>query len=108
MSDKHWDATLNNQHLAPKVYNKRGLQFQNPNTVYIGRPSKWGNPFEIGKHGTREEVIAQYEKYVATTPGMVEMIKRELRGKSLICWCKPHACHGDVLLRIANEEESNV
>ena len=32
--------------------------------VYIGRPSKWGNPFSIGKDGTRKEVIEKYEKYI--------------------------------------------
>jgi hypothetical protein len=71
--------------------------------VYIGRPSIWGNPFKIGKDGTREEVIDQYRNYILLAIGidMREKIKRELKGKVLVCWCKPEACHGDVLVEIA-------
>jgi len=71
--------------------------------VYIGRPSIYGNKFEIGKDGTREEVIAKYEAWVLGKPELIRLIKQELRGKVLGCWCKPKACHGDVLARIANE-----
>jgi hypothetical protein len=74
-----------------------------PHDVYIGRPSRWGNPFEIGKHGTREEVIALYERYVRTNPVLLAAVRYELPGKVLGCWCSPKACHGDVLLRLANE-----
>lgn len=68
--------------------------------VYIGRPSKWGNPFVIGKCGNREEVIRKYEESLTET--MIAEIKKELKGKDLVCFCAPKACHGDVLLRIAN------
>jgi len=70
--------------------------------VYIGRPSKWGNPFSIGKHGTREEVIELYRRYVLAKREMLLAIRAELKGKILGCWCAPLACHGDVLLWIAN------
>lgn len=70
--------------------------------VYIGRPSKWGNPFLIGKHGTREEVIAKYEVWLRTQPHLVAALP-ELRGKVLGCWCSPQRCHGDVLARLANQ-----
>ena len=73
-----------------------------PYDVYIGRPSAWGNPFEIGAAGTREEVIDKYRKYVMRCPDRVANIKRELRGKVLGCWCAPKPCHGDVLLEVAN------
>lgn len=69
--------------------------------VYIGRPSKWGNPFKIGRDGTREEVIKKYKHWICYQPGMLEMVE-ELRGKILGCWCAPKPCHGDVLLKIAN------
>jgi len=73
-----------------------------PFDVYIGRPSIWGNPFVIGPDGTREDVIAKYEQWLLTQPHLMARI-RELRGKVLGCWCKPfHACHGDVLARLAN------
>jgi hypothetical protein len=71
--------------------------------VYIGRPSKFGNPFVIGQHGSREQVIARFETWLLSQPALVAAAKRELRGKSLVCWCAPQACHGDVLMRIANE-----
>jgi len=71
--------------------------------VYIGRPSAWGNPFAIGKDGTREEVI---EKYKAWLLGNQELLSQlpTLRGKVLGCWCSPNACHGDVLAQFANED----
>lgn len=67
--------------------------------VYIGRPSKWGNPFVIGKDGTREQVIDKYEKYILMHDDLFNSLC-ELKGKVLGCWCKPEACHGDVLVRM--------
>ena len=69
--------------------------------VYIGRPSKWGNPFSIGKDGNRKEVIQKYEQRTKTQPHLVSALP-ELKGKTLGCWCKPKACHGDVLARMAD------
>lgn len=69
--------------------------------VYIGRPGKWGNPFVIGKHGNREQVIALYEAWLVQQADLVASLP-ELRGKKLGCWCAPLACHGDVLARLAN------
>ena len=70
--------------------------------IYIGRPSIWGNPFEIGKNGTREEVIQKYREWVVTQPKIMNSLHL-LRGKILGCWCKPKACHGDVLEELANK-----
>jgi hypothetical protein len=75
-----------------------------PFDIYIGRPSKWGNPFKIGKDGDREEVIRLYEKWLRQQSELMAVIKKELQGKRLGCWCKPASCHGDVLVRIADEE----
>jgi hypothetical protein len=72
--------------------------------VYIGRPSKWGNPFAIGKDGDRDEVIAKYRQWLLARPDMMEAAKRELFGKDLVCFCAPKGCHGDVLLEMANAE----
>ena len=66
--------------------------------VYIGRGSKWGNPFKIGQDGSREEVIAKYREYLWQSPHLLDSLL-ELEGKKLGCFCKPHACHGDVLVR---------
>jgi len=70
--------------------------------VYIGRPSPFGNPFVIGKDGGREEVIRKYEAFVLGNADLLSLVRRELKGKVLGCWCAPLACHGDVLVRLAN------
>jgi hypothetical protein len=69
--------------------------------VYIGRPSKWGNPFEIGKDGSREEVIAKYKAYIIAHDELLAALP-ELEGKVLGCWCAPRACHGDILVELFN------
>lgn len=71
-----------------------------PHDVYIGRPSKWGNPFEIGRDGTREDVIDKYKAWIAEQPDLLLQL-HELKGKTLGCWCAPKACHGDVLAALA-------
>jgi hypothetical protein len=80
--------------------------------VYIGRPSKWGNPFSH-KDGTLakfrvasvDEAISSYEEWIHTQPDLLADL-HELRGKVLGCWCAPNACHGDVLVRMANAVEN--
>ena len=72
-----------------------------PYDVYIGRPSKWGNPFKIGQDGDREAVLAKYRDWIMKQPELLADIG-ELRGKILGCWCKPEPCHGDTLLELAN------
>ena len=68
--------------------------------VYIGRGSKWGNPFVIGQHGNRAEVIEKYKQLLwqQIKSGDVSIADlKELNGKRLGCFCKPQACHGDVI-----------
>ena len=78
-----------------KVVNLRHEKYD----VYIGRGSKWGNPFKIGADGTREEVIEKYRQYIMNRPDLLNDLK-ELRGKRLGCYCKPKPCHGDVLIEL--------
>ncbi len=66
--------------------------------IYIGRPSKWGNPFKIGKDGTRKQVIEKYQHWFLKQPRLLKNLS-ELEGKVLGCWCKPKSCHGDVLVK---------
>ena len=68
--------------------------------VYIGRPSPYGNPFVIGKDGTRAEVIAKYRTWAENNLGIGHL--QSLKGKVLGCWCAPEACHGDVLVEMAD------
>ena len=73
--------------------------------VYIGRPSKWGNPFtHIADRKTnaefvvasREEAIAAYAEWLQSQPDLLAALPK-LRGKVLGCWCAPLPCHGDIL-----------
>jgi hypothetical protein len=74
--------------------------------VYISRPGPFGNPFKLGPDGNREQVIALYREWLHKPQqfNFVQKIKRELRGKVLGCWCAPKACHGDVLMEVANDD----
>lgn len=69
--------------------------------VYIGRPSKWGNLFVIGRDGSRADVIAKYRAWIVAQPALMNALD-ELGDRDLICWCAPLACHGDVLIELAN------
>jgi len=71
------------------------------NAIYVGRPGTFGNPFQIGRDGGREEVVRLYRKWFAKKVaedarfrGAVEA----LRGKDLSCWCAPARCHAEVIL----------
>ena len=76
--------------------------------IYIGRPSRWGNPFSH-KKGTkaeflvesREEAIAEYKKWILKQPELLAALP-ELKGKVIACWCAPLACHGNVLAELAD------
>lgn len=77
-----------------------------PYDVYIGRPSKWGNPYVIGKDGDRSQVIYKYMMYIFMeidkNPLLEDEIMRELGGKILGCYCYPQRCHGYILAAIAD------
>jgi len=77
--------------------------------IYIGRGSKWGNPYAIGFDGDREEVIHKF-KYDFER-GFLKFNKDdivELKGKTLGCHCKPAACHGDVLAGYLNSLDDGI
>jgi hypothetical protein len=77
--------------LRAGVFNKRGAYPKD--AVYIGRGSPYGNPFIIGVHGGRDEVIRRYECEV-----LPNLDIEPLRGKNLVCYCAPLRCHGDSIL----------
>ena len=85
----------------PKVWNKRDKNCPK-DAVYVGRPSKWGNPFKIGRDGSREEVIVKYRTWLLEDH---QLPFKQLKGKDLVCWCAPLPCHADVLLELANKGE---
>lgn len=87
--------------MNPKVLNK--YKDGSANGVYIGRGSPFGNPFIIGKDGDRDDVCDKYEQYIMSKPELIAKVKKELAGKNLVCFCAPARCHGDFLLKLANE-----
>jgi hypothetical protein len=95
--------------MTPKVLNKHSdadeIASYAPNQIeYIGRGSKWGNPYPIGPNCTREESILKYSEWLVLQPELLDSID-ELTGKHLVCFCAPKACHGDILLVLANPPE---
>jgi len=72
--------------------------------VANGRPSKWGNPFVIGKDGTRDQVVEKFREWVVLQPNLMAALG-ELKGRDLVCWCAPAKCHADVLIELANRGE---
>jgi hypothetical protein len=81
--------------------------------VYVGRASPWrglpespfGNPFKEGRDGTRAKVIEKYRSWLLGRPEILQRLF-ELRGRRLACWCKPKACHGDVLIELVVADET--
>ena len=68
--------------------------------VYIGRPTEYGNPFVLGRDGEREEVLEKFRTYfnrrLQRDPSFWWLVQK-LIGRTLVCHCKPLACHGDVI-----------
>ena len=71
-----------------------------PRTIRIDRQTKWGNPFIIGRDGSRNLVITKYRVMLWKKISEGQISVHELAGMAgckLACWCKPLPCHGDVL-----------
>jgi hypothetical protein len=87
---------------------------QEPYDIYIGRPSKWGNPFTHldnstqakYKVDTRSEAVDSYKEWITNGEGK-HLLRDlpELSGKTLGCWCKPKKCHGDILKELIEKVE---
>ena len=87
--------------------------------VYIGRSNSkysgiWGNPFShleksaaMYKVSTREEAVDKYREWVVKQPHLMAQLET-LRGKRLGCWCKPKACHGDVLVELLENKNVSI
>lgn len=104
MFPEHHMETEPEQIIKPKVVHFK----KEPFDIYIGRGSKWGNPFtHINDRKTqaqfivsnRQEAISLYKEYVLSSPDLMASL-HELNGKTLGCWCKPKSCHGDVLAEL--------
>lgn len=87
--------------MTPHIWNRRNPAC--PSTaIYVGRPTKWGNPFIIGRDGDRATVITKFRTRLRNRPDLRAAARRELRGHDLSCWCSPLDCHAAVWIEIAN------
>lgn len=87
-----------------KVLNKKNITNMT-GKVYIGRPSLFGNPYVIGKDGTRDEVIDKYEKYIMNCPKLLSRLNEIPEDSDIVCHCAPLRCHGDVLVKLKGSYE---
>jgi hypothetical protein len=90
--------------MTPRVVHCKKEEFD----VYVGRGSRWGNPYShkegtLAEHvvGSRSEAIQKFEEYLLSNEELMRDLPK-LRGKILGCWCKPKSCHGDILIKYAN------
>jgi hypothetical protein len=108
-----------------RIQRRRTKGYKMPKgAVYVGRPTKWGNPHRVVKDGqpsfrlaqmiagfsqTLPEALQKFEGdlLAGNLKATVKDVQRELRGKDLACWCPVNSpCHADILLKYANEGES--
>lgn len=106
-----------------RIQRKRTKGWRMPEgAVYVGRPTKWGNPFSVGEKrcnyadGTPfspemcftmdlRDVVIYYKGWLQVHPESPIKSIEELRGKDLACWCPlDKTCHADILLELANKE----
>lgn len=88
----------------PKVLNKYKDEIPK-GAVYVGRPTKFGNPFPMAFPEDRPLVISKFRQHVKEHPELTRAIKEELKGRDLVCFCAPLPCHADILLEIANSPD---
>lgn len=86
-----------------KVYNTHHHNAPS-GVVYCGRGSIAGNPFVIGKDGTRDEVCDKYEKWAPKQKWWKQFLK-DVRGCDLLCYCAPLRCHCDFILKESNRRK---
>jgi Domain of unknown function (DUF4326) len=95
---RHARGMLPQEPLPPtRVVNCR----QEPCDLFVGRPSKWANPFHLGRQATPEQVVEKFRRWFIRQPSLLREVQT-LRGKVLGCDCAPEPCHGDVLAEFAD------
>jgi hypothetical protein len=99
----------NKQFIPVRIQRSRKYKQLSPNMLeikYVGRPTKWGNPFKPGqgKIKTVSEAVSAYRRYIQANESLFREAHSELKGKNLSCWCPlDYECHADVLLEMVKE-----
>jgi hypothetical protein len=102
LAERSGIRTIRHEHHDPRVLNKHQVSPDaRRHTVYVGRGSRWGNPFRIGPDGDRATVITAYQRWLRNQRHLLTRLD-ELAGHDLLCWCAPLPCHADLLLWLAN------
>ena len=93
--------------MPKRIQRKRTKGWRMPEgAVYVGRPTKWGNPFIVGMRGTPDRSTA-VRQFASECGSIIDAARLELRGKDLACFCPLYQpCHADVLLEIANSDDA--
>jgi len=95
--------------MSKRIQRKRTRGWRIPeNCIYVGRPSKYGNPFPLGNY-TVEESLRRYrgwlENKLKNNPSFLD----ELKGKDICCWCRiDKPCHGDIILEYLNKDNKKI
>ena len=88
--------------------------YENSDYIYIGRPSKYGNPYSSKETNiavnveSKEESLCRYEEHIDENPKLIDDIIKEMNtGKisKLGCWCSPKKCHGDIIAKKINDRK---
>jgi hypothetical protein len=101
---------LKNMKKPIRIQRKRTKGWKMPkNTIYVGRPTKYGNPYKITENSLagRLSSLARYEDRLRDMrvyrPELFQTIFKDLKGKNLACWCPlSQPCHADILLELVN------
>ena len=103
--------------MQPQVVNFKNIHpcWGRYSDVYIGRAmprfhlieSPFANPFKIDSRMNRRMSLLRYEDFIRRRlkedPGLLEALKELSNAQRLVCWCKPDACHGDILVTLMKE-----
>lgn len=88
---------------APVVLNRRDFPGAlPPNSSYVGRGTAFGNRFRIGIDGDRDMVIDSYIAEKRQDEEFLDLVRRQLKGRNLVCHCAPERCHANWLIQVAN------
>ena len=89
--------------------------YEDTDYIYIGRPSKYGNPFSSKESritdnivGSKEEALDKFRDYINNKPEIINELIEELKNNGVYklgCWCVPSKCHGDILVEKINEKK---
>lgn len=89
------------------IYNKHRPQHVPKDAVLVDRTTKYGNHAYRMKTATRTErlwAMLAFARYLKSSPELIADIRKNLRGRDLVCWCTPFDCHAEIIQGVAIAE----